>query len=66
MIILISQISGELSEIYSQVPENQARDYEAVRKLVFSRFGINTEHLRRKFRQLIKKPERSLIRSHSS
>ena len=53
------QISGELAEIYSQMPQDQARKYEAFRKLVFARFGISAEHFRRKFRSLTKKPEES-------
>ncbi|XP_078243494.1 uncharacterized protein LOC144587289 [Pogona vitticeps] len=41
------------------MPLDQARDYEAYRELVFSRFGINAEHLRWKFQALIKKLEES-------
>ena len=59
MIVLRSQISGDLAEQYSQMPLEQARDFEAYRKMVYSRFGINAEHLRRKFRALTKRPEES-------
>ena len=59
MIVLRSQISGDLAELYSQMPLEQARDFEAYRKMVYSRFGIYAEYLRRKFHSLTKKPEES-------
>ena len=59
MIVLRSQISGDLAELYSQMPLEQAKDFEAYRKIVSSRFSINAEHLRRKFCSLTKKPEGS-------
>ena len=36
MIILISQISGVLSELYLQMPLEQARDFEAYIKMLYS------------------------------
>ena len=56
-ILLRTQISGELAKIYAHMPQEKAREYEAFKKLVFARFGINVEHLRWKFRALTKKPE---------
>ena len=41
------------------MPLEQAQEYEVFRKLVYSRFGIDAEHLRRKFRALRRKPEES-------
>ena len=46
MIVLRSQISGDLADIYSQMPLEQVREYEAYKKMVFLRSGINAEHLR--------------------
>ena len=57
--MLRSQISGDLAELYSQMPFEQARDFEAHRKMVYPRFGINAEHFRRKFHSFTKKPEES-------
>ena len=59
MIVMRSQISGELAEINSQMPLDQARDYEECKNLVLSRFEINAELLRWKFRALTKQPEES-------
>ena len=50
MIILRSQIGDVLSEIYLQMPLEQARDFEAYRKMLYSQFEINSEHFRRKCR----------------
>ena len=50
MIVLRSQINGDLAELYSQMPLEQARDFTTYKKMVYSRFGKNAEHLRRKFR----------------
>ena len=49
MMVLRSRISRDLAELYSQMPLEQARDFEAYRKMVYSRFGVNAEHLRQKF-----------------
>ena len=59
MIILRSQISGGLAEIYAEMPIELIKDYTEFKKLVFARYGINSEHLRQKFRSLTKKPEES-------
>ncbi|XP_078239043.1 uncharacterized protein LOC144585766 [Pogona vitticeps] len=59
MLILRSFISAEMSEIYVSMSEDQARNYEIFKKLVYSRFGITSEKLRQKFRQLSKKPDES-------
>ena len=57
-VILRSQI-GVLEEIYSQMPLEEARNYEAYRKLVYFRFGVDAEHLRQKFRSTSKNADES-------
>ena len=59
MIVLRSQISGGRAEIYAEMPIELIKNYEEYKKLVFARYGVNSEHLRQKFRALTKKPDES-------
>ena len=59
MIVLRSQISGGLAEIYAEMPLELIKNYDEFKKLVFARYGINAEQLRQRFRSLNKKPEES-------
>ena len=54
MQILRARISGTLTEIYSQMPSDQSKDFEAFKQLVYVRFGITAEQLRQKFRTIKK------------
>ena len=58
IIVLRAQISGNLAELYSQMPLEKARDFEVYKKIVYSRFCI-AEHLRRKFCSFTKRQEES-------
>ena len=57
MIILRSLISGKMAEVYADMPIELSKDYSEFKKLVFLRFGINSEHLRQKFRKLTKRSD---------
>ena len=48
MIVLKSQISGDLAVFYSQMPLEQARDFEAYRKIVYSGASLD-DYLAKRF-----------------
>ena len=58
MIILRTQISGELDEIWAQMPRKSKR-IRSLKLFFCKRFGISAEPLRQKFRALTKKPKES-------
>ncbi|XP_077791741.1 uncharacterized protein LOC144329095 [Podarcis muralis] len=54
MMILRVRISGPLAELYAQMTEEQSRNFEVYKQLVYTRFGITSEQLRKKFRSVTK------------
>ncbi|XP_078246884.1 uncharacterized protein LOC144588290 [Pogona vitticeps] len=59
MIILRSLLSGKMADVYADMPVELSKDYSEFKKMVFNRFGINSEHLRQKFRKLTKRSDES-------
>uniref|UniRef100_A0ABM5EWB8 CCHC-type domain-containing protein n=1 Tax=Pogona vitticeps TaxID=103695 RepID=A0ABM5EWB8_9SAUR len=59
MIILRSLLSGKMADVYADMPVELSKDYSEFKKMVYNRFGINSEHLRMKFRKLSKKADES-------
>ena len=59
MVVLRAQVSGDLTKSYFQLPLEKSKDFEVYKKMVYSRFCINAEHLRWKFHALTKKQEES-------
>ncbi|CAI5769433.1 Hypothetical predicted protein [Podarcis lilfordi] len=53
MVILRARISGTLAERYAQMPEDQSRNFDMFKHLIYTRFGITSEQLREKFRRVM-------------
>lgn len=57
MIYLCSQISGGLSELYSEMRVEAAKGYQLFKERVKEKFRLTPEHSRREFRKLGKTVE---------
>ena len=57
--LLAPKLAGKAQQAYMALDDKDAGDYDAIKRAILKRYGVNEESYRRKFRKRVRKAEES-------